>query len=231
MRWKSLREYGIDDGSTLGMITQPRLADGVVAIAVQKSSGGDPWPIEIDARATLDDLKAIICAEEGLAWQTFGDPPLFLGYQSTDRQTWQTMSIGVLSQDPSQNGIGLGISSDRSLAEHGIEEGTTLGYKLARPPLGDVTHEQNLPNSQSVDNVVDAPHVERSNGAALTIDRLELPLMAHSDEFQQSTDHDIAFAQPNTPPKRARKDLSLMPSVCKDSKSRELRAKKTLKRL
>jgi len=34
--------------------------------------------------------------------------------------------------------------------------------------------------------------------------RLELPLIPHSDDYLQRTDHDNAFAQPQTPPNRAR---------------------------
>jgi len=216
MRWKSLREYGIDDGSTLGMITQPRLADAVVVIALQKSSDGDLWPIEIDTGKTLDDLKAIICAKEGLTWQTF-----------------DAIKMSI-RQEPSQNGIRCGISSDRSLADHGIEEGTTLVYKLARPPLSEVTNSansQSVPTLQNLANVAEAPLVVRSNDVALTADRHEPPLIAHSDDFQQHTDDDSAFAQPQTPPPRTKIELSRMPSVCKESRSRELRAKKMLKRL
>lgn len=122
-RWMSLAEYGIQDGTLLGMVQQASLCGPInLVLRLLDADGelidGEYLPIEIDAGATLADLKVLVCEIEGLALDN-----------------WKlSVSLGT--------GKNLAWLNETSLAQHGLEEGTTLGLRLCyrRRVLSDLTN-------------------------------------------------------------------------------------------
>lgn len=128
LRWKSLAEYGIEEGATLRMVQQMSVCGPInLVVRLLDADGGfvegEYLPIEIDAEATLADLQELICEIEGLR-----------------RDDW-ILSVSLRGEllGGTRNLAGL---DEKSLAKHGLEEGMTLGLRLRyqERPLRDITN-------------------------------------------------------------------------------------------
>jgi hypothetical protein len=108
-RWKCLSEYGIEHGSTLGLITHQRCWEGRVTIVVWDMSGGPLVPVVVDADAKLKDLRNSIRESEGLEPACM----LKLFYLQADGFT---ISHEIFDYEG-------------TLSECGIDGGTTIGWK------------------------------------------------------------------------------------------------------
>jgi len=205
-RWKCLADHGIHNGTTLGMIKQQGHCDEIRVIALQKFAGGDLFPMEIDAATTLDDVRLKI--------QGLPDVPGTL------------LSIGLVNVTASEDPSWIALASRRPLVNQGVRAGTTLTWRMERKPLSDTT---NTPAMQSMSELA-----SRSRGDLLISSLLAntgstyQPLMTVGSDRQCVDDPQ---EEPQTPTRRTRPKLDRMPSACKESKSREIRAKKILKRL
>lgn len=218
-RWKHLAEYGIVHGATLGLIQQAQRCEGAITIAAQPLSGGSIAPIEIDAAATLEELEAIIREREGL---------------SPDAR----LSLSLLGKDFKP--IGVEISSaalgrGRSLAEHGIESGTSLGWRARGIALSDITNFNG--NAIFVKSAVQPTSPSNTGQPFLGIGRGSPDrhcispdsALERNSPWQRTLDNESYWQC--TPVRNARPVVEHTPLACKERRTRELKRNKMLKRL
>lgn len=223
LRWKSLTEYGIAHGETLCMIRQEQAPNGMINIALQEWHGIHPLAIEIDSTATLSELEEVV-------------------FQQSYHAPGRKLSFSFPGGTPFRRGLGL----EKTLAEHGIEDGKTLVWRALerreRQPLSDITSCLASNENARCDDFVD-PH-NRSpwiSSVLAAADNSNWLQQAESiGHFHQQVEDcqqpfcpkgTLEMAAPHTPTRNTRRPLERASSDCKASKSHEARAKKMLKRL
>eukprot|EP00930_Biecheleria_cincta_P046230 TRINITY_DN31885_c0_g1_i2.p1 TRINITY_DN31885_c0_g1~~TRINITY_DN31885_c0_g1_i2.p1 ORF type:complete len:286 (+),score=46.56 TRINITY_DN31885_c0_g1_i2:170-1027(+) len=219
LRWKSLAEYGIQEGAMLGMVQLASLCGPInLVVRLLDADGGfvdgEYLPIEIDAGANLADLKVLICETEGL---TPDDWKLSV---SLHGELLGTENLADLKET--------------SLAEHGLEEGMTLGLRLwyRERPFKDLS------------NLVNSSVQQRREYRKFRSRTCRTPALRHSVDFEQSPastpqhavspcsrmDLDKAWDDVQTPTK-LRLAIEQVRTPCKTKRSKQSKVSSSLKRL
>lgn len=225
LRWKSLAEYGIQEGETLQMVQRTSLCGPInLVVRLLDVDGGfiedEYLPLDIDAEATLANLQELICEIEEL-----------------ERDDW-ILSVSLRGQllGGTNN---LAELHEKSLANHGLEEGMTLGLRLwwRERPLRDITNRslvqkrceyqkfktrawRQVPTTQrqALDiqqSPASTPQHARSPCSPMDLDSRCIPVPL--DDVQTPTKSRLAMEQVRTP--------------CKTKRSKQSKVSSSLKRL
>jgi hypothetical protein len=222
MRWQTLAEYGIADGTTLGFVKSELHRSRSIHIVLRLLDGDrEVLPINIDAEAKRTDLERCICEKEGL--------------DSAEHAVSITLPSGEL------------LRHGTTLAESGIDDGSTLGVRIEivprlvnREKLRDITNLMHMsPRRRSAVTHFRSANSPPLKGAlpefrASSPERPNYLSASYSQQFSgspSSTLERIADMSEKTPTRKMRSTIDQTPAACQQKKYQQVKAAKALKRL